>query len=82
MMLILILAIAGGLEGLGPGLEKKLGAMAFGAVCFGVVYWWRRRTRPVNLSLSRGAEQLNELVEKSDKPTADEVIDTFIKHDR
>lgn len=56
-------------------LELKIWMAGIAAVAFGVVYWWRRRTRGANLDLSAGSQRLTELVEKADKPEAEDVAE-------
>ena len=55
-------------------LGNKLAIAVFAALCFLVVYWWRRRTRPVKLDLSTGSQKLSQLVEKSDRPETEDVL--------
>jgi hypothetical protein len=53
--------------------------LLLGAAAAVVVYWWRRRTRLPQMALSPGSERLSQMVEKGDKPEAEDVVDMIDK---
>ena len=53
--------------------EIRFVMWVLGGISFGLIVWWRRRTRNSGLNLSEGSQRLNKMVEDSDKPDLDEL---------
>ena len=55
--------------------ETRFWLIVFCAACFGVVYWWRRRTQSVKLDLGESSKKLTEMVKEADKPAVADVAE-------
>ncbi len=45
------------------------------ALAFGLVYWWRQRTRSGGLELSQSSRMLSDMVKTSDAPDVEDAIE-------
>ena len=55
--------------------ELKIGMAIVAAISFVIVLWWRRRNCAPALNLSESSQGLSKMIEKGDKPEAEDVAE-------